>query len=65
MTGVEAQAQSRVDCEKYDNMLIEATKNYKEVWALYDSVNQTLNAMAGERSHLEQEYKYAAIAEGV
>ena len=64
MTGVEAQAQSRVDCEKYDNMLIEATKSYKEVWALYDSVNQTLNAMAGERSHLEQEYKYAAISEG-
>lgn len=64
MTISEAQAQARVDSETYDNLHVEATRDYKDVCALYDTVNQTLNAMAGERSHLEQEYKYSAIREG-
>lgn len=64
MTISEAQAQSRIDSETYDNLHVESTRDYKDVCALYDTVQQTLNAMAGVLRHLEVEYKYGAIAEG-
>lgn len=44
----ESQAHARLMCEDYDDQLTEAERIWKEADVLYDTVYQTLNAMAGE-----------------
>lgn len=63
LTATESQAHARLMCEDYDHKVSEAEKQWHDVCALYDAVNQTLNAMAGEISALQTHQNAESFAE--
>lgn len=54
LTVGESQAHARLACEDYDEQVTEAERVWKEAEVLYDTVYQTLNAMAGEINALNK-----------
>lgn len=54
----DAEAEARIETQSYDNEVIEATKAMHSIRAIYQSVEQTLNAMAGSIRIVENDMKH-------